>query len=57
MEEFVKGLFLATEKIAKNFNMLNNKQVRLIVNCSAATCKNWFINDINYKWLDMPEIA
>lgn len=55
IEEFLKGLYLATERASKNYQLLSQKKIKLIVNCSASTCKNWFINDISYKWIDIPD--
>lgn len=55
MEEFLKGLYLGTEKVSKDYSTLNEKKIKIIVNCAASYCKNWFVADINYIWIDMPD--
>lgn len=27
----------------------------MIVNCAPEVCKNWFIDDIDYKWIFVPD--
>ena len=46
----MKGLYIATHTVAKDYNLINNSQIKLIVNCAASKCKNWFLNDFSYKW-------
>ena len=56
-EEIMKGLYIPTHTVAKDYNKINNSQIKLIVNCAANKCKNWFLNDFHYKWYFMPDPA
>ena len=51
----MKGLYIATHTAAKDYAKINNSQIKLIVNCAARKCKNWFLNDFDYKWFFIPD--
>lgn len=55
VEEVMKGLFIATESIGKDYHKLNNLQIKLLVNCAASKCRNWFLNDFDYRWFFMAD--
>lgn len=57
IEAFLWGVYLGTERVARNFQVLSEKKIKLIINCAPEVCRNWFINDIDYKWIFMPDPA
>ena len=55
MEEIVDRLFIGSEKASRSYSSLNSHNIKMIVNCSAETCKNWYLNDLDYQWIFFPD--
>ena len=55
MEEIVNKLFIGSEKCSRNYSLLNSHNIKMVINCAADTCKNWFLNDLDYQWIFFPD--